>query len=144
MKKTSFLLTVFAFLLLSFASNAQLKKDGTPDMRYSNNKTTYGNNNSTPSYNYNTNSNVRVQKGYTKSDGTTVQTHHKTNSNNTNKDNFTTSGNYNPYNGKSGTKAKDYSPEARNYGSGKQIQTGPKGGQYYINNNGNKTYVPKR
>jgi len=40
--------------------------------------------------------------------------------------------------------AKDYSSGSYNYGSGKTIQTGPKGGQYYYNSNGNKTYVPKR
>ena len=33
---------------------------------------------------------------------------------------------------------------AYNYGSGRTIHTGSRGGQYYINSNGNKTYVPKR
>jgi hypothetical protein len=30
-----------------------------------------------------------------------------------------------------------------NYGQRQTIQTGSKGGQYCINSNGNKTYVPK-
>ena len=60
------------------------------------------------------------------------------------KDNFSTSGNVNTYTGSVGTRAKDYSSGAYNYGGGSTIYTGPRGGQYYINSNGNKTYVPKR
>jgi len=37
-----------------------------------------------------------------------------------------------------------YSSAAQNYGGGHVIYTGPRGGQYYINDNGNKVYVPKR
>lgn len=92
-----------------------------------------------------TNSNVKYQTGYYKpSTGTYVQPHMKTEVNKTNHDNFSTSGNTNTYTGSSGYKAKDYSSQSYNYGSGQTIQTGPKGGQYYINSNGNKTYVPKR
>lgn len=92
-----------------------------------------------------TNPNVRQQKGYVKpSTGTYVQPHYKTNSNGTNHDNYSTSGNTNTYTGKSGSKAKDYSSGANNYGSGKTVNTGPKGGQSYHNNKGGKTYVPKR
>ena len=43
-----------------------------------------------------------------------------------------------------GEKAKDYSKEAYRYGQGRRIQTGPKGGQYYVNDKGRKVYVPKR
>ena len=43
-----------------------------------------------------------------------------------------------------GTKAADYTPAASNYGQNQVIQTGPQGGTYYINSNGNKTYVPRR
>ena len=43
-----------------------------------------------------------------------------------------------------GSVAKDYSPQAENYGSGKVIHTGPRGGQYYINDKGNKIYIPKQ
>lgn len=83
-------------------------------------------------------------QGYTKSNGTYVQGYTKSNIDNTNTNNYSTQGNSNPYTGTSGTKARDYSPSAYNYGSGQIIQMGPRGGQYYINNNGNKTYVPKR
>ena len=82
--------------------------------------------------------------GYTKSDGTYVQGYYKTTTDNTNTNNYSTQGNTNSYTGESGTRAKDYSTQAYNYGSGQTIQTGSKGGQYYINSNGNKTYVPKR
>lgn len=82
--------------------------------------------------------------GYYKSDGTYVQGHYKTTPDRTNTNNYSTQGNINPYTSQSGTRAKDYSSESYNYGSGKTIQTGPNGGQYYINSNGNKTYVPKR
>ena len=87
---------------------------------------------------------VRHQQGYTRSDGSYVEPHYKTHSNGTNSDNFSTSGNLNPYTRQSGSRAQDYSPEAMNYGSGRTIHTGPRGGQYYINSNGNKTYVPKQ
>ena len=90
------------------------------------------------------NSSVRYQKGYVKKDGTYVQGYYKTNSNKTNHDNFSTKPNRNPYTKEKGLRAKDYSREVYKYGKGKTIQTGPKGGQYYINNKGRKVYVPKR
>jgi hypothetical protein len=68
----------------------------------------------------------------------------KTTTNFTNHDNYSTTGNTNSYTGQSGSRAKDYSSGATNYGSGQNIQIGPNGGQYYINSNGNKVYVPKR
>ena len=142
MKTLSILMIVFA--LFTFNVNGQYKKDGTPDMRYNANKQTYGNSYSSPSPSSGTNPSIRHQESYTKDNGTNVQSHYKTNTNTTNHDNFSTDGNTNPYTGEKGSKAKDYSPDASNYGSGKTIQTGEKGGQYYINNNGNKTYVPKR
>ena len=142
MKKTIFLFALLTIFIVS--ASAQYKKDGTPDMRYNANKQAYGNSYSTPSTTSNTNSSVRQQNGYTKDNGTYVEPHMKTNSNSTNHDNFSTKGNTNTYTGESGSRAKDYSPDASNYGSGKTIQTGSKGGQYYINDNGNKTYVPKR
>lgn len=91
-----------------------------------------------------TNSSVRYQQGYTRTDGTYVRGHYKTDSNGTNHDNFSTRGNVNNYTGSYGSRARDYSSGAYNYGSGRTIQTGSRGGQYYINSNGNKTYVPKR
>jgi hypothetical protein len=82
--------------------------------------------------------------GYYKKNGTYVQSHVRQTPNKTNHDNWSTQGQSNPYNGTQGTRAKDYSREANNYGQGKTIYVGPKGGQYYINDNGNKIYVPKR
>jgi len=82
--------------------------------------------------------------GYTKSDGTYVPGHYKTTSDNTNHNNWSTIGLSNPYTAQPGYKPQDYSPKANNYGQGQTIYTGPNGGQYYINSNGNKVYVPKR
>lgn len=92
-----------------------------------------------------TNPNSYYQSGYVKpSTGTYVEGHFKTKTNSTNHDNYSTEGNNNTYTGENGSRAKDYSSGATNYGSGQQIYTGSRGGQYYINSNGNKTYVPKR
>ena len=90
------------------------------------------------------NSNVVYQQGYTRSNGTYVQGHYKTLPNKTNWDNFSTVGNININTGRIGSVARDYSSGALNYGSGRTIHAGSRGGQYYINSNGNKTYVPKR
>lgn len=91
-----------------------------------------------------TNSDIRYQSGYTRSNGTYVSGHYKTLSNGTNLDNFSTTSNVNPFTGIKGTRAQDYSTNALNCGAGQTIYTGSRGGQYYINSNGNKTYVPKR
>lgn len=96
------------------------------------------------SYGSSTNSSVRYQQGYTRSNGTYVHGHYKTSVNSTNHDNFSTSGNINSFTGTVGSRARDYSSGAYNYGSGRTIHTGSRGGQYYINSNGNRTYVPKR
>ncbi len=105
MKKTVFV----TILLVMFAltSNAQYKKDGTPDMRYKANKQMYGNTYSTPNYktssystpsypkstnkssnsistpktntrNYSNGGQYRIQNGYYKSNGTYVAPHVKT------------------------------------------------------------------
>lgn len=87
---------------------------------------------------------INYQNGYIKKDGTYVDGHYKTERNSTNYDNFSTQGNVNPYTGESGSRARDYSPNAYNYGQGKTIYEGSRGGQYYINDKGNKVYVPKR
>jgi hypothetical protein len=87
----------------------------------------------------------RYQRGYVRrSSGTYVTSHYKTRSDRTNHNNFSTRGNRNPYTGSRGFRAKDYSPRAYSYGSGRTINTGSKRGQYYYNSRGNKTYVPKR
>jgi len=66
------------------------------------------------SVNYNTTS----VSGYSRSNGTYVHPHVRT--------------------------MPDYSSSAYNYGAGHTIHTGTRGGQYYYNSNGHKTYVPKR
>lgn len=131
MKKSLMLLVAIIATVLS--ANAQ----------YNYGSTSYGSSSyGTSSYGVNTNS--TYVNGYTKSNGTYVQGHYRSSQNSTNHDNYSTSGNYNPYTGTSGSRARDYSSDAYNYGSGHTIHTGSRGGQYYINSNGNKTYVPKR
>ena len=57
--------------------------------------------------------------GYQRRDGTYVQGHYKTKSNNTLNDNYSTRGNTNPYTGSSGYKTRDYdSGYGSNYGTG--------------------------
>lgn len=92
----------------------------------------------------NVNTSTRYQNGYTRKDGTFVTGHMKTTSNGTNLNNYSTRSNVNPYTGTTGSRAQDYSTQSYNYGFGNTIHTGSRGGQYYINSNGNKTYVPKR
>lgn len=71
------------------------------------------------------NSSSRYQSGYIKpSTGTYVQPHMKTTTNSTNIDNYSSKGNTNIYTGSTGSKAKDYTPAASNYGSGRTINTG--------------------
>ena len=88
--------------------------------------------------------NTTLVSGYTRTNGTFVSSYRRTRSNDTNIDNFSTIGNSNPFSGQRGSRAKDYSTGALNYGVGQTIRTGSRGGQYYINSRGNKTYVPKR
>ena len=108
-----------------------------PSVNYSVPSVTY----SVPStVNYNT----TTVSGYTRSNGTYVQSHVRTMPNSTNWDNFSTKGNSNPFTGSTGYRARDYSSDAYNYGAGHTIHTGSRGGQYYYNSNGRKTYVPKR
>lgn len=98
-------------------------------------------------------------QGYTRADGTYVSGYYKTTPNETNRDNFTTKPNVNPYTGKPGTIEPDSKPSTTTYttptstyttptttystpaSTSKTIYTGPQGGQYYINSNGNKTYI---
>ena len=86
----------------------------------------------------------RYQKGYVRKNGTYVSGHYKTRSDKTNHNNFSTKGNRNPYTSSKGRRAKDYSSGAYNYGRGKVITKGPKGGQSYKTTKGTRTYVPKR
>ena len=82
--------------------------------------------------------------GYIKKDGTYVNGYTRSSPDSTNWNNYSTQGNSNPYTGNEGTRARDYSPEAQNYGGNRPIYTGPQGGQYYINDSGRKVYVPKQ
>jgi hypothetical protein len=103
--------------------------------------------------------------GYTKSNGTYVQPYYRTSPNTTRNDNYSTVGNINPYTGTSGTKPADsYYSSPKSYSTpsystpsysspsyatprsttssySNPVYTGPRGGQYYINSNGNKTYI---
>lgn len=103
-------------------------------------------------------------RGYYKSNGTYVQPYQRTAPNNTVNDNYSTRGNTNPYTGEEGTKPRsEYNnvnssynnssynnsynnsssnyPTSSSYESNRTIYTGSRGGQYYINSNGNKTYI---
>ena len=83
-------------------------------------------------------------RGYYRKDGTYVKGYYRKVRNHTNHDNDSTFANTNPHTGSRGTRARDYSPAAYNYGGGRTIYIGPRGGQYYINSKGRKVYVPKR
>ena len=101
-----------------------------------------------PSVNFYTpstvNYNTTTVSGYYRSNGTHVNSHVRTMPNSTNWDNFSTKGNSNPFTGSTGYRARDYSSGAYNYGAGHTIHTGSRGGQYYYNSRGTRTYVPKR
>jgi flagellar biosynthesis/type III secretory pathway M-ring protein FliF/YscJ len=107
-------------------------------------------------------------KGYYKSNGTYIQGHYRT-APSTNAGNYATVSNVNPYTGKTRTQPGDSYPTTSNtssnyivssykrtytpshtapttysnpsYSPRPTIYTGSSGGQYYINSNGNKSYV---
>ena len=123
---------------------------GQADAQYFSGSSTYQQprSSSTPSYgtsgSYNTTPDSRYNNGYTKQNGTVVAPYNSTVPDNTNLNDYSTQGNTNPYTGTTGTRARDYPSEATNYGQGRTIQTGPRGGQYYLNDSENKVYVPKQ
>ena len=103
-------------------------------------------------------------EGYTRSNGTYVQGHYRTAPDATITNNWSTVGNVNPYTGKPGTvsyssstssystySSPSYStysaPSYSTYSSptyssySTPVYTGSRGGTYYINSNGNKTYI---
>lgn len=88
--KKLLLSTAILFSLLSYGQH--LKKDGTPDMRYKENKENY--NYSTPAYEapkereYNNGGQLYYQSGYIKSNGTYVEPHLKTKPDNTELNNW--------------------------------------------------------
>ena len=80
--------------------------------------------------------------GYTTSNGTYVSDHQRTRPNDTRNDNYSTIGNANPYTGTYGTKPADsYYVAPTSYSTSIPVYTGSRGGQYYINSNGNKSYI---
>ena len=93
--------------------------------------------------------------GYTTSNGTIVQGHYRTAPDNTINNNWGTVGNVNPHTGKAGTvpRTSTYTPTTYyptptytptpSYTPINKIYTGPSGVTYYINSNGNKTYVSR-
>jgi hypothetical protein len=103
-------------------------------------------------------------EGYTRSNGTYVQGHYRTAPDYTINNNWTTVGNVNPHTGRAGTiprsssysstyyTAPVYTPgyyststtyTIPTYTSTNTLYTGPRGGTYYINSNGNKTYISR-
>jgi len=81
--------------------------------------------------------------GYTNRNGTYVQGYYRTTPNTTRNDNYSTVGNTNPYTGTAGTKPADSYSTTPTYTTTTPVYTGPRGGQYYINSNGNKTYISR-
>lgn len=92
--------------------------------------------------------------GYTSSTGTYVQGYYRTTPNTTRNDNYSTVGNTNPYTGTYGTKPADSyyvapstytapSYSSSTYSTPTPVYTGSRGGQYYINSNGNKSYISR-
>jgi uncharacterized protein YdeI (BOF family) len=65
---------------------------------------------SAQNYGFGTGSNPssHAVQGYTRSNGTYVQPYHATNPDSTQRNNYGTSGNYNPYNGSSGHRGARY------------------------------------
>lgn len=131
MKNFTFTLLALVISITAFGQSSAYRQQSSPSSLFSSPRET-------------PNSNTRYQEGYYRSNGTYVQPHMKTESNGVNGDEYRTEGNTNPHTGQQGTRPKDYTEGAYRYGQGKEVQIGERGGQYYINSNGNKTYVPKR
>jgi len=76
------LITIALLIHITTAVNAQLKKDGTPDMRYKANKQTYGttnySNTQTSQRKYTNGGQYKVERGYVKKNGSYVAPHLKT------------------------------------------------------------------
>ena len=99
MKKS--IILILCIFVVSVVYGQKLKKDGTPDMRYKENIENYSpssnNDYKMPDYGTTTSPNVRLQKSYTKSNGTFVKEHMKTKTDRTDGDNFSADNNQNPY-----------------------------------------------
>jgi hypothetical protein len=92
MKKLAFALA----LVLASATGASAQLYGTQQQ------------NSGGLYGTGSNPNSHSVDGYTRNNGTYVAPHQQTNPNNTQRDNYGTSGNYNPYSGQTGTRVPRY------------------------------------
>lgn len=80
-------------------------------------------------------------QGYCRPDGTCVQEHFRTRPNGTAIDNYSTSGNWNPNNGRISTHELDIPATSTRDLTPPPLQVGPRCGEYYINENGRKIYV---
>jgi streptogramin lyase len=80
-------------------------------------------------------------EGYCKKNGVCVQGYFKTKPNGTAQDNYSSIGNLNPNTGHVSTKPLEIPATSGANSSQQQLQIGPKGGQYYINESGKKVYV---
>jgi len=93
MKQKMIFLISSVFMVLS--SKAQMKKDGTSDMRYNSNRQAYGNIYSMPKTaapkterTYSNGGQFKIQNGYRKSDGSYVSPHLKTTPDNRTDNNY--------------------------------------------------------
>jgi len=82
-------------------------------------------------------------EGYCKNSGVCVQGYFKTRPNETALDNYSSVGNLNPNTGRVSTRIIDIPATSSNVLTDYQLQIGPKGGQFYINNFGKKVYVSR-
>ena len=81
-------------------------------------------------------------QGYCKRDGTCVEGHFRTRPNSSALDNYASRGNLNPNTGQ--ISSRDIAvPATSGVGADRQIHIGPRGGQYYIDENGSRVYVKK-
>jgi len=98
-------LIVLVSLALSAPTFAKGSK-GSSDKAYSSGKSYSGKSSKSSSVGRSTSSNSRevAVKSYTQKDGTRVESHKRTAPNKTQRDNWSTKGNTNPYTGKKGTK----------------------------------------
>ena len=80
-------------------------------------------------------------EGYCKKDGVCVQGYFKTRPNGTALDNYSSAGNLNPNTGRVSKRDIEIPSTPGVDLTGPQLQIGPKGGQYYINDLGKRVYV---
>jgi hypothetical protein len=79
-----------------------------PSLALAQNSGLYGANSSGGGYGTGSNPSSHYVSPYTRSDGTSVSGHYQTNPNSTQRDNYSTRGNLNPYTGEVGTRTPRY------------------------------------